>query len=181
MGRHVLSLEAPDTRNECILRLVDTSVYDPNLPVTCPKLQITPPGFNQYFVIEDVEPGFSLNITACDIGIQTVGCGTSYTTLVDGIYILRWSVAPNEYVYAEYNHLRVTSLLNKLYKVLCSLDVSDCEPDFKVKEKLKELRFIEMMIKAAKAAVEYCHNPRRGMDIYNFAKKRLDKFSCKSC
>jgi len=181
MARHVLSLEAPDTRNKCILRIEDTSIYSPDLPVTCPILQITVPGFNLPVTITDITQGFNLNLTACDLDLQTQNCGTSFSNLPDGIYIIRYSIAPNDYVHVEYNHLRVTCALEKIAEILCALDIAACEPSFKIKEKLKELNLIEMMIKAAKASVEYCHNPKKGMDIYRYALKRLDKLSCNIC
>ena len=34
------------------------------------------------------------------------------------------------------------------------------------------------MIDAAKAKVEYCHEPKAGMQLYDFTKKRLEKITC---
>ncbi|MFZ4059479.1 MAG: hypothetical protein ACOYKE_15150, partial [Ferruginibacter sp.] len=96
MAQHVLSLEVPDTLNESILRIQDTSIYNPQIEVACPLLQITLPGFNTpaQFTEPDIQPGFSLNLTACDLKIQNAGCGTSYNNLPDGIYIIKYSVSP---------------------------------------------------------------------------------------
>jgi hypothetical protein len=181
MAKHTLSLEIPDTLNDCILRVIDTSLYADKPPVDCPYLDVQGPGFS-CAVRLDVEPGFcNLNLTACDLELQTENCGTIFNTLPDGVYVIRYSIAPNEYVFVEYNHLRTTEALNKLNEVLCALDVSNCDPLPEVKEKLKELRLIEMLLKAAKAKVEYCHNPSQGMDLYDYAKKRLDKLACTVC
>lgn len=180
LSQHVLSLEAPDTLNRCQLRLVDTSVYNTQVNVTCPDLQVTVPGFNIAVDIP-VQPGFILNLTACDLKIQKNGCGTTFDNLPDGIYIIRYSVAPNKFVYVEYNYLRETNALNKVYKILCSLDVSHCEPPAKVKAKLEELNLIRMYLLAAKAKVEYCHKPKEGMDIFNYAVRLLDKMTCSTC
>ena len=38
-----------------------------------------------------------------------------------------------------------------------------------------------MLLDAAKAKVEFCHNPSAGMDLYEYAKKRLDKMDCTVC
>jgi len=38
MAQHVLSLEAPDTLNPALLRLIDTSIYIDMLTLTCPIL-----------------------------------------------------------------------------------------------------------------------------------------------
>jgi hypothetical protein len=181
MAKHTLSLEVPDTLNDCILRVVDTSLYADKVLVECPYLDILAPGFT-CAVRLDVEPGFcNLNLTACDLGLQTEDCGIRFDTLPDGVYVIKYSVAPNEYVYAEYNHLRITKALNKLNEILCALDVANCDPLPEIKEKLKELRLIEMLLKAAKAKVEYCHTPKHGMDLYEYAMKRLDKMACTVC
>jgi len=183
MAQHVLSLEAPDTLNKCILRIVDTSVYNSQIPVKCLLLQITLPGFNTpvQFTDPDLQPGFTLNLTACDLGIQTANCGTSYNDLPDGIYIIKYSVSPNEYVYVEYNHLRETKALNKVQAVYCDLDLGTCDPPVQLKQRLERIQFIQQYLKAAKAYVEYCNQPRKGMELYNYAVKLLEKLTCSSC
>lgn len=183
MAKHVLSLEAPDTLNLCQLRIVDTSIYNEDAQVKCPLLEITLPGFNYSVNLEepDVAPGFILNLTACDLEIQTEGCNSNFNTLPDGIYVIRYSVSPNEYVYAEYNHLRITKALTMYNDILCDLDMGACEPDAKLEKKLKDLHKIRMYLDAAKAKVEICHEPRKGMELYKYAVKLLGKFECKSC
>ncbi len=182
MAQHVLSLESPDTMNKCILRVVDTSVYNTLSSPTCPLLQITLPGFKVPVDITEptANPGFMLNLTACDLGVQTTGCGTTYNNLPDGIYILRYSVAPNNLVYAEYNHLRITCALTKVQSIYCDLDLGTCDPPVLIKDKLNQIRMIQQYLNAAKAEVEFCHRPGKGMDLYNYAIKLLDKMTCSS-
>jgi hypothetical protein len=84
----------------------------------------------------------------------------------------------------EYKYLRITSILDQWYKQLCQLELAACEPNADVKESLKELRLIKSFIDAAKAKVEYCHDNVAGMNLYNYAKKLLDKYPndcCNSC
>lgn len=183
MAQHVLSLEAPDTMNKCILRIVDTSIYNSQVPVTCPVLQVTLPGFQRPVVFDDtvIQPGFILNLTACDLEVQTAQCGTIYNDLPDGIYIIKYSVSPNDLVYVEYNHLRMTKALWRYYNILCELDVAACDPPASVKEKLNQLNLIRMYLDAAKAQVEFCHQPKKGMELFNYAVKLLDKMTCSSC
>jgi hypothetical protein len=181
MAKHTLSLEMPDTLNECIMPVMDTSIYSDKSPVDCPYLDILAPGF-LHAVRLDMNPGFCLiNLTACDLELQKENCGVLFDVIPDGVYVIKYSVAPNEYVFAEYNHLRITSFMIKFNEVLCALDLAICDPLPEVKEKLKELRLIEMLIKAAKAKVEFCHTPGQGMDLYEYAKKRLDKLACTVC
>ena len=180
MANHVLSLEVPTVMNTCILSIFDTSVYASLIPVTCPILTITVPGFS-YSIQIPVLPNFSENITACNLNLQTDNCGVSYTDLPDGIYIIKYSVEPSDIVFVEYNHLRISKALNRYNNVLCRIDVSNCDPTFKVKQKLESLRLIRMYLDAAKAKVEICHEPQKGMSLYNYALKLLMKMECVNC
>jgi hypothetical protein len=190
MAQHILSLEAPDTLNGCVLRIVDTSIYNSMIPVKCPALWVTPPGFNTSVQFTDsagdgsnvvLSPGFMLNLTACDLEMQSSGCGTYYNDLPDGIYPIKYSVSPNEYVYVEYNHLRITKALIKIQKIYCDLDLGACDPPAVVDEKLKKIRLIQQFLYAAKAQVEYCLHAKKGMELYNYAVKLLDKMLCVNC
>ena len=120
-NKHILSLEVPEVSNCEIFRVKDTSQYTEDLHVDCPELLITPPGFNAPKLIK-VTPGFDLSINACTLGIQTEGCleptddgtisSTGRSTIPDGIYIVRYSVSPNDRVYVEYNVLRTTTIMS---------------------------------------------------------------------
>jgi len=180
MANHILSLEVPTVMNPCILKIFDTSVYSELIPVTCPTLNITVPGFG-YSVQLDTTANFVDTITACDLGLQTTDCGTVNVDIPDGVYIIKYSVSPNETVYVEYNHMRITQALNKYYNVLCDVDAAACDPPFKIKQRLEELRLIFMYLQAAKGKVEFCHEPQKGMSLYNYAMKLLNKMTCTNC
>ena len=183
MANHVLSLESPDTLNACILRVIDTSIYDKMIPIKCLLLEVTLPGFTRpvQFTEANILPGFSLNLTACDLEIQTSSCGTSFVDLPDGIYILKYSVSPNEIVYVEYNHLRITKALKRIQSILCDLDIGTCEPPTTIMTKINQLTLIRTYLDAAKAKVEFCHEPEQGMELYRYAVKLLSKIDCKTC
>jgi hypothetical protein len=183
MAQHVLSLEAPDTLNLCILRVIDTSIYNPDMAPRCPQLYVTLPGFVTPVVFDEsvISLGFSLNLTACDLEVQTANCGTTYSPLPDGVYIIKYSVSPNETVYVEYNHLRITKALLKIQELLCDLDINACDPPSSIKQKLDKITEIKRYLDAAKAKVEFCHEPAKGMELYNYAIKMLDKMQCKTC
>lgn len=181
MSQHSLGLDIPDTLNECVLKIQDSSIYASDLTVTCPILNVTPPGFTYSTAFTDLVPNFNVNLSACDLKIQTLNCGSTFAGLSDGIYIIKWSVAPNNIVYVEYNHLRITNALIAYQACLCKLNMAGCEPTAEVKKKLRELHDIKMYLLAAKAQVEYCHNPKKGMEIYTYANKLLKKCSCKTC
>jgi hypothetical protein len=185
MAKHQLSLDIPDTITSCVMRIIDTSTYDGNITPECLTLTITPPGFTVASTLTGYTPGFIANITACDLGIQTSNCATTRSDLADGVYVVKYSIAPAEYVYVEYNHLRITAALNKIQSLLCCLDVAACEPQGQVREELREVQLLSTMLQAAKAKVEYCHNPNQGMAMYNYVNSRLTKLmggcSCTDC
>lgn len=184
--KHQLSLEVPETNNCSVFRVVDTSTYSNKIPITCAKLEITSPGYNQPVVIDvtlATDPqtqnliNFSYILNGCTLGIQTVGCGEESEILPDGIYKLKYSVSPNDKVYVEYNYLRVCQTLNIYYNELCKLELHACEPSADIKESLNELRLIKSFIDAAKAKVEQCNDLDQGMDLLRYAQKRLQKYS----
>ncbi len=178
--KHQLSLEVPDTNNVKILRVFDTSSYAEDIVVKCGILQITTPGFKVSVQIE-TQPYYNLVLNACTLGIYNGGCSEDTPILPDGIYRIQYSVSPNDKVYVEYNHLRVTNTLNRYFNELCNLEMAACEPSSDVKSNLKELRLIKSLIDAAKVKVEYCNSPLQGMQLFNYALKRLEKYSGKEC
>lgn len=183
MAKHVLSLEVPDISNDCILRIVDTSLYSELITVNCPTLQIIPPGFDHDVTIDagTLVGGFTTNITACDLGLQTDSCDAEQWPLPDGIYQIRYSVAPNEYVYVQYNHLRITQAINRYKQLLCNLDLGACEPKTQTQRKLRKLLDVKGYLEAAKAKVEFCEDIDAGMVLYNYALSLMAEMDCKTC
>lgn len=180
MANHILSLEIPAVLNTCILKIMDTTVYSDIVPVTCPTLNITLPGFT-YSTQLDFVPGSNVTLNACDLQIQTNNCDEVNYDLPDGIYVIKYSLSPNDVVFVEYNHLRISKALNKYKSILCKLDLSDCEPSQKVMNKIQELNKIKVYLDAAIAKVETCHEPQKGMSLYNYAVALMDKLDCTNC
>jgi hypothetical protein len=162
-----------------LLCIKDTSQYSKELAIDCEELLITLPGYSVPVLIK-VDNGFDMCLTACTLALQTDNCGTTQAQIPDGIYIIKYSVSPNSKVYVEYNHLRVTKLLTTYYEVLCDLNVQPCQPDINKQELLSEMYYIRTMIDAAVSNVEYCQSSAQGMQLYNYAKQRLNKISCPS-
>ena len=74
--------------------------------------------------------------------------------------------------------MRVTALLTSYYEVLCDLDVHACQPNSTKQSLLAELGYIRTMIDAAVSNVEYCQSAAQGMQLYNYAKTRLNRIIC---
>jgi hypothetical protein len=179
-SKHQLSLDIQQTNNCSLFRVIDTSIYSPDLDVTCPSLDITPPGFNQAVSVP-VSANFETIITACVLGIQLTNCGTESAVLPDGIYNIRYSVSPNDKVFVEYHYLRNCQVLNAYYLELCKLELAACQPDADVIDQLDELRLIKSYLDAAKAKVEHCNDIEQGMSLFIYAKDRLAKFGRNTC
>ena len=178
-SKHILSLEIPTVSNCDLLCIKDTSQYSSELAVDCEELLITLPGFSVPVLIK-VDKDFDMCLTACTLAIQKSDCGTTQEKIPDGVYIIKYSVSPNSKVYVEYNHLRVTRLLTTYYEVLCDLEVQACQPDSEKQSLLAEMSYIRTVIDAAVANVEYCQSAAQGMQLYNYAKNRLNKIACPS-
>jgi len=183
MANHDLKLQVIDTSNAKILRLMDFSVYSSLVPVVCPQLFITAPGFQYSAVIDEARltQAFTLNLTACDLDLQTTKCDSEFLDIPDGIYAIRYALSPHEYVYVDYNHFRLTKAMNRLHDVYCNIDLADCIPTKDKEEKLLGLRVIEGMFKAAKIKAERCHEADKAKVIYDQAMKMLEKQDCKYC
>jgi len=180
MNTHRIGLETPETSNEDLLKVFDMSKYSLLLPISCPTLVITVPGFETATVFE-VTPNFSNTYSACDLGIQVKKCDCEFNSIPDGIYVIKYSVSPHDQLYAEYNHLRLTKVRNQIAQEYCNLDVNLCLTDKDKREKLLKLKEISAYLDAAKANVEYCHKTTKGFKIYEYALKQLDKITCKEC
>ena len=177
---HILSLEIPDTLNTKFLRIFDMSDYEERMPVECQRLDVTPPGYAHtvIFGADEIEPGFDLVLSSCNLGMQTYNCGSNRLVLPDGIYVIKYSVNPNDTVFVEYNHLRVTSLLQDYRSAFCCIPLDGTEPDEETRKKLDLLYEIRSYIEAAKIKAEDCHEPHKAMELYNYAKLLLSKFKC---
>jgi len=180
MNRHILSLEIPLTTNEGIFRLDDTSIYATDIPVSCPNVQILPPGFGVPASIDPLQSGFRLILNSCTLGISPIGdCSQLLPNIPDGLYHIRYSVSPNDKVYVEYDHLRTVKAMNRYYALLCAVNLQCCLPSKETEETLRELDIIHNYILGAKVTVENCHNQEDGINLLRYANNLMDKMSSK--
>lgn len=123
---------------------------------------------------------FDLEFTASDLSLQAQNA-TELACLPDGLYIIQYSVSPNDETFVKYYHLRTTSALNTYYKELCKLQLAQCEPTAEFKQHLADLRYIKMLYDAAKAKAEYCHSPEQATDMLAYANKLMKKYLTGCC
>ena len=184
-AKHILSLEVLNVSNTKYLSIKDTSKYADGLGTDCAELLITPPapaGTNtKKTSIIEVKPGFDLNVTACAMNLQLMSCNEIRTDIPDGVYTIRYQLSPHNKTYVEYNFLRTTALMKMYYEKLCALDIGACEPDSTRKQLLLEMNTIKMLIDGAKSKVEYCSQPAAGEELFEYARKKLERITCKQC
>lgn len=176
MSRHILSVDVIPTNNPQIIHLFDTSAYVDALNTTCGRLEITLPGF-RYPRLVELSKWFNLSLNAIDLEIIDVQCG-QLPELPDGVYGIKYSISPNEYVFVEFNFLRTTSFEIDLFKARCALDMTAATATEDTKQKLLRIREIEDYLKSAVASVNICkEDPTKGMTLFLYAKKLLDRYN----
>lgn len=178
MGKHLLSLNLPAVTNDGILLIDDTSTYDTLIPVSCPNIQITPPGYTSPTSIDPLVSGFRLVLNACTLGIVTAnGCSEGLPCIPDGIYDIRYSVAPNDSVWVSYKVLRVVKAINRYMNLLCGVNLKCCLPDQEAIYQVQQLDLIYNFILSAKSTVENTHNFTDGLNQLRYANHLMDKMS----
>lgn len=182
MGKHLLQLNFPDCPVEGVFLIDDISIYDSstngtNLPIECGNLQITPPGYNVPLSLE-VKHGSDLVLNACAMGIlNSSSCTNSCPALPDGLWNIRYSVAPNNLVYVEYKILRIVQAINRYHDLLCRVGLTPCLPDIEIRQELNSLNIIHNYLLSSKMTVENKHQFSDGVNQYNFAIELMDKIT----
>lgn len=179
MSRHILGVDVVPTNNDKILHLFDTSSYAEGLGITCPRLEVTIPGFRTARLLEP-EDGFNVSLNG--ITLDLISPAAEYLPpLPDGLYHIKYSISPNDLVYVEFDYLRTVIFDNLLFKERCELDLCDHTPLPEVKEKLKAINEIEDYVKAAKGAVSACDDLDKAHDLFVYAKTLLERYSSSCC
>lgn len=183
-SRHQLYLEIPDLKNTQILRIVDISVYSTALSIKCPTLEISAPGYTTPYVIDVTSENFTYNLNACDIGLlNSGGCDTESPNLPDGLYTIRYSVSPNDKVYVEYKHLRISNFMKCYATELDNLELTCCYPSSEIRSKLSELQLVRDYLDAAKIKIEIVHDCHKGIELFHHAQVLMDRYTnkCTNC
>lgn len=176
MYTHILGIDVVPTIDPNILHLFDTSDYAEFLGKTCAKLEISVPGYKDIRVFEP-SPYFNLALNGKHL--RLISEDSDYLCeLPDGIYFIRYSLAPNDKTFIEIEHLRTVQFENMLNEYRCSLKLQCGIPDSGILSQLKELNMVENYLKAAKASVDYCGEYEKGMELFSYAKRLFSKLNC---
>ena len=163
------------TYNTLTLGVIDASIYPTAPPsVTSPTIEITPPGFNIAVIPFDVN---NFNIfTSANLGISSVG---DNQPLPDGVYHLRYSIAPAYANFVEKSIMRTDQIQQRFDEAFMRLDMIECDSAIRTQSKV-ELTSIYFFIQGAIASANNCAivNANR---LYNQADRALTAFIRNNC
>lgn len=175
-----LFLDISQSYNLKTMRVLDSSFYNEDIDISCARLEVTPPGFD-YPVLINAEPYFNIVLNSSNLGLSKVTKYQDLAELPDGVYKIRYSIAPNDKVWVEYEHLRNQQQLNQFFGLYCRLKLSNLDPNRDQNNSLRELAKIKQYIDAAKIEVEFCGDRDKGLEIYDYAQKQLVKLGDGQC
>ena len=163
------------TYNVKTLAVVDASTYTSVPPaVVSPSLAITPPGFNTVVL------PFKVNVynifNSASLGISPVG---TEEPLPDGVYYLKYTVAPALENFVDKTWMRVDKIQEKFDAAFMSLDMMECDSAIKSQEKVT-LSSIYFLIQGSIAAANNCAITV-SQQLYAQADKMLDQFINGGC
>jgi len=163
------------TYNTLTLGINDASVYPTDPPVvTSPTIEITVPGFDMVALPFNVN---TLNIfTSSDLGITEVG---NNQPLPDGVYRLKYSVAPAYANYVEKTILRVDRLQEKFDNAFLQLNMMECDMALKTQSSVT-LNTINFFIQGAIASANNCAEYESNT-LYAQADNMLNNFLKSNC
>jgi hypothetical protein len=163
------------TYNVTTLGVADASVYPTNPPVVSgATIEITVPGFGTFF-----KP-FSVNdfniFTTSNLGISPVGVDQP---LPDGVYRLKYSVAPAYINFVERSIMRVEQLQEKFDGAFMRLDMMECDRAIKT-QAFVDLNSINFFMQGAIAAANNCAD-LEATKLYTQADMMLNNFIKNNC
>jgi hypothetical protein len=163
------------TYNLLTLAIADASIYPDTPPaVVSPLIEIDVPGFGVTVLPFDFN---DLNIfTSSNLGITEAG---NDQALPDGIYRLKYSIAPAATNYVEKTILRVDKLQEKFDNAFLQLNMMECDRAIKTQSSV-DLNTINFFIQGAIAAANNCAEYESNK-LYIQADNMLNSFLKSNC
>ena len=163
------------TYNVDNMMVVDASTYPTDPPaVISPTIEVTPPGF-ETAVLPFSTDDYNI-FTTSNLGITEEGVNQA---LPDGIYHIKYSIAPAFTNFVEKSIMRVVKLQERFDEAFMKLDMMECDQAIKTQEKVN-LSTIYFFIQGAIAAANNCSTVN-AMELYNKASKMLTSFMKQDC
>ena len=164
------------TYNTLTLGIADASIYPTNPPVvSSPTIEITVPGFDVVSLPFNVNDFNIFN--SLSLGLSTFG--QPLLPLPDGVYKLRYTVAPAYENFVEKTIIRVEQLQEKFDEAFMKLGMMECDRAIKTQQKV-DLNTIYFFIQGAIAAANNCAVAESNK-LYNQASMMLNNFIKNNC
>jgi len=161
------------TYNTKTLGIADNSIYS-EAPQS-PTLEVTVPGFG-LVSIPFVPDDFNVLNSAV---LELTAPGEEIIPIPDGIYTIKYSIAPAYANYVTKNIFRVEQLQEKFDEAFMRLDMMECDSAIKKQSKV-ELYTVYFLIQGAIAAANNC-NIDVANKLYQQASKQLANLKKKDC
>jgi hypothetical protein len=175
MANLQLDILVVPTYSVLTLGVTDASVYPTNPPVvSAPSIEIDIPGFGTKIL--PFVPNETNVFTSSNLGITDIGCNQP---LPDGVYRIKYSVAPAYANYVEKTILRVDRLQEKFDNAFLQLNMMECDRALKTQSSV-QLNTINFFIQGAIAAANNCAQYESNT-LYAQADSMLNAFLKSNC
>jgi hypothetical protein len=173
MATTKLDILVVPTYNTLTLGIADASTYA-STP-SAPTIEITVPGFG-LVTLPFVPNDFNI-FNSTSLGIT--GVGDTLLPLPDGVYQLKYSIAPAYSNFVERSIMRVDQIQERFDEAFMRLDMMECDRAIKTQDKVN-LNSIYFFIQGAIAAANNCAVADANK-LYNQATKMLNNFMRGGC
>lgn len=171
----ILDLTIFDSHNINLLVLGDSSFYPTDFNIVTPTVQITVPGYGPKTITFTEK---TINIyNSNDLGITCDVDICDLAALPDGIYTIKYAIAPAYLYNTTKTWLRVDNLYKKFDDKFLNLEMFTCDKQLERAQKL-QLDEIEYYIQGAIAAGNRCAT-KLAMELYRKADTLLNRFILK--
>jgi hypothetical protein len=164
------------TYNTLTLGIADASTYPTDPPVvTTPTIEIDVPSVGNVVLPFVVNEYNIFNSTS--LGLTLIG--EPLIPLPDGIYKLKYSVAPAYLNFVEKSIMRIDRIQEKFDEAFMKLDMMECDRAIKTQQKV-ELTSIYFFIQGSLAAANNCAIDEANK-LYTQANNMLNNFIRNNC
>lgn len=111
--RTALKMEQIRQTDSTMMILLDTSSYNPDLPISNAYLNITPPGFTSLIQHSFQTQGATIVTT------RSLGLSSAEADLPVGIYKVHQTIKPNNQLYADHHFAFVVPLRTQIVELIC--------------------------------------------------------------
>jgi len=176
LNNMVLDILVIPTYNTLTLGVADASTYDTDPPVvSAPTIEITVPNFG-VVSLPFVPDEFNI-FNSTSLGLSAVG--EPLIPLPDGIYYLKYTVAPAMTYNVEKNIMRTELIQEKFDNAFMKLDLMECDSAIRTQAKVN-LNSIYYMISGSIAAANNCAIDTANK-LYMQADRMLNNFIRNNC